>query len=46
MASKDESDVLIVSPSGAIHEWILDSGSCFHICSVWEMFGEGSIHAW
>jgi hypothetical protein len=33
-----ESDVLIVSQLGTIHDWILDSGRRFHICSVREMF--------
>ena len=44
VASEDGSDVLVVSQPGTIHEWILDSGSCFHICSVREMFDEGSLH--
>ena len=43
MASEDESDVLIVSQPGTTHEWILDSASCFHICSMREMFNEESL---
>jgi len=38
------SDVLIISLLGTTHDWILDSESCFHICSVREMFDEGSLH--
>jgi hypothetical protein len=43
-ASVDKSNVLIVNQPNTIHEWILNSGSCFHICSVREMFDEGSLH--
>lgn len=42
VASEDEGDILIVSQPGTIHDWILDSGSCFHVCSAREMFDEGS----
>jgi hypothetical protein len=44
VASEDESDVLIVSLLGTIHDWILDSESCIHIYSVRDMFDEGSLH--
>jgi hypothetical protein len=44
MTSEDMSDVLIISQPGIIHEWILDSRSCFHIFSLREMFDEGSLH--
>ena len=44
MASEDENNVLIVSQPNTIHDWISDLGSCFHICSVREMFDEGSLH--
>ena len=43
MASEDESDVLIFSQPGTTHEWILDLGSCFHICLAREMFDKGSL---
>jgi len=44
VASEDENDVLTISQPGTIHDWTLDSGSCFHICSVREIFDEGSLH--
>jgi len=44
MASEDESDVVIISLLGTIHDWILGSHCCFHIYSVREMFDEGSLH--
>jgi hypothetical protein len=40
VVSEDETDVLTISQSGTIHDWTLDSGSCFHICSVREVFDE------
>ena len=36
-ASEDESNLVIISQQGTIHDWILDLGSCFHICSVREI---------
>jgi hypothetical protein len=44
VASDDESDVLIVNQLGTIHDWILDSESCFHIFLVREMYDEESLH--
>lgn len=39
----DASDVLMISQTSTIHEWILDSASCFHICSTREIFDERSL---
>ena len=36
-ASEDESNLVIISQQGTIHDWILDLGSCFHICSMREI---------
>ena len=44
MASEDESDELIINQLGTVHDCILDSGSCFHTCSVREIFDKGSPH--
>jgi len=44
MASDDKNVVLITSQLCTIHGWISDLGSCFHICSVREIFDEGSLH--
>jgi len=43
VASENESHVLTVNEPGTIRDWILDLGCCFHICSVRDMFDEGSL---